>query len=205
MNLLRCIPLLPLAATLALGQPIHQSNPPSLPKQPEALVQSLYRQVVARHPLGIPSGADWKTLAPYLSKALLHRIDVNFACQEDWNRQNPDPNSKPPFLEDGIFTGSSERAAPRDFHIEKTELEKDGSFHVNVRLTWGTPPGHTETWHVSAVVVRENGGLVVDDVIYLKDEKHEFSVEYRLSEYLSQGCDGPRWVGYHRNDPKSQK
>ena len=52
----------------------------SLPNQPEALVRSLYRQVVRRRPVGIPWGADWRALAPYLSKTLLHRSDLAVAC-----------------------------------------------------------------------------------------------------------------------------
>ena len=47
--------------------------------------------------------------------------------------------------------------------------------------------------------MQENSRLVVDDVIYLKDEKDESSVDYRLSEALSGGCDGPRWVGENRS------
>jgi hypothetical protein len=194
-NLLRWIILLQLATTLVPGQPPRETNPSTPPNQPDALVRSLYAEVVTRHPLGVPSGADWKTFAPYLSKALLHRIDVNLACQEDWSRQNPDPNSKPPFLEDGLFTGGNERAEPRSFHIERTESEKDGSIRVYLRLALGSTPADTETWHIAVIVLRENGRLVVDNVIYLKDEKDESGVDYRLSEYLSYGCDGPRWVG----------
>ena len=36
-----------------------------------------------------------KIFAPYLSKTLLHRIDLAHACSRDWNRQHPDPNVKP--------------------------------------------------------------------------------------------------------------
>jgi hypothetical protein len=177
----------------------------SLPNQPVALVRSLYQRVVARPPLGMLSGADWKIFAPYLSKALMHRIDLNIACEEDWHRQYPDPDLKPPVLEMGLFSGNDEKTEPRTFHIERTESEKDGSFRVYVRLTLGTP--HTSSWwvwHVAAILVRENSRLVVDDVIYLKDEKGKLSVDYRLSEALSLsgGCDGTRWVGNggKRND-----
>jgi len=158
--------------------------------------------VVARPPSGIPSGADWKIFAPYMSKTLLHRIDVFLACAKDWDRQDqkrmlqdPNPN-KPPFgvFESGIFSGGDERTEPGTFHIERTESKKDGTFRVYVRLTWEEPPAK-EIWRVAAILVREDGRLVVDDVIYLKDEKREWTVDYRLSEALSAGCDGPRWVG----------
>lgn len=195
MNLLQCILFLQFAATLALGQSPHQSKPASLPIEPEALVRSLYTEVVARQPIGIPQGAHLKIFAPYLSKALLHRIDVAVACAADYDRQYPDPNLKPPFawLEAGLFSGDDERASPRAFQIENTQSEKDGSFRVYVRLTWGAPPERPETWRVAAIVVRENSHLVLDDVIYLKDEGRP--VESRLSQYLSYGCDGSHWVG----------
>src|SRR5437867_2618501 len=127
MNLLRFLLLLQLTTPLALGQAAGNSKPASLPNQPEALVRSLYTEVVARHPLGSPGGANIKAFAPYLSKALLHRIDINVASQNDWDRQNPDPNSKPPFLEFGLFSGDDLRAEPQAFHIERVQAEKDGS------------------------------------------------------------------------------
>jgi hypothetical protein len=206
MTLLRCIIFLQVATTLALGQPARQNKPASLPKEPKAIVRSLYNEVVARHPVGIPGGADMKIFAPYLSKALLHRIDLALACSDDWDRQNPDPNSKPPqaWLESGLFSGDDEQASPRVFDIERTQSEKDGSFRVYVRLTWG-PPERPWIWRVAAIVLRENSHFAVDDVIYLKDESRD--IESRLSEYLSAGCDGPRWVGHgdQRNDPKQQR
>jgi hypothetical protein len=204
MTLFRCIILLQFTTTLALGQLAHQSKQPSLPKRPEAMVRSLYQQVVARHPVGIPYGEDMKIFAPYLSKALLHRIELAITCGDDWYRQNPDRHLKPPFvwLESGLFSGDDEQASPSGFQIERTQSEKDGSFRVYVRLTWGSPPEPLEIWQVAAVVVRQNGHFVVDDVIYLKDESRD--VDSRLSEYLSAGCDGPRWVGHgkQRKDSK---
>ena len=205
MNLLRCILLLQVATTLALGQSAPQRKAASLPNQPEALIRSLYNEVVARHPLGISVGGNMKLFAPYLSTALLHRIDLANACLDDWYRQNPDPNSKPPGLEGGLFTGDDLRAEPKAFRIERVQAEKNGSSLVYVKLTRGAPPEDTDIWRVAAMVVRENGHFVVDDVIYLKDNPQD--VEVRLSEYLSQGCDGPRWVGHgnQQSSPKQQK
>lgn len=52
---------------------------------------------------------------------------------------------------------------------------------------------------------KEGTAVATFDVIYLKDSPKD--VDVRLSEYLSQGCDGPRWVGFdnHQNDQKQQK
>jgi hypothetical protein len=204
MQLCRLMLVLQLVASSAVGevngspQKGTSHAPASAERAPDAVVRGLYREVVARHPVGIPGDADMKIFAPYLSKALLHRVDLATACSADWDGQYPDPNLKPPFawLEAGLFSGDDEQASPRAFHIERTQQEREGSSRVYVRLTWGAPTSPW-IWHVAAIVVRENGHSVVDDVIYLKDENRD--VESRLSEYLSAGCDGSRWVGYADN------
>jgi hypothetical protein len=159
------------------------------------VVRSLYGEVVARHPIGMPEGADMKILAPYLSKAPLHRIDIAVACAADYDRQYPDPNLKPPFawLEAGLFSGDDEQASPPGFDIERTQSEKDGYFRVCVRLTWGSPK-RPRIWHVAAIVLWENGHFVVDDVIYLNDESRD--VDSRLSELFISGMRRPSlgWV-----------
>jgi hypothetical protein len=196
MNAFCCMVLLLLATTLIFGQVAQESKPSVILNQPEELVRSLYVQVVARHPLGIPHGADMKVFGPKLSKALHHRFELSNACFNDWKRQNSDPNLKPSIglIENGIFSGGDVKAEPRAFHIERTELENDGSFRVYVRLSWGTRPEMPLIWHVAVVVIREDDHFVVDDVIYLKDKSRK--IESRLSEELSPGCDGLRWVGH---------
>jgi hypothetical protein len=198
MKPLRCVCLLPLLTALLWGQGASQSRASAPTSQPAMLVNGLYHQVVARRSLGVPSGADLKAFAPYLSKGLLHRFDVNNACFTDWRKRNPDPSLKPPvgLIENGVFSGGDEEAQPQAFHIERTELQKDGSSRVYVRLTVGDPPNKPLVWYVAAVVVREDGRPVVDDVLYLTGEKGE--VESRLSKDLSSGCQGPRWVGEAR-------
>jgi hypothetical protein len=163
--------------------------------QPEAVMRSLYREVVARHPVGIPTSADMKTFAPYISKPLLHLIDLARACEDDYYRQYQNPNEKPEieWLEFGLFTGGNEKVSPRAFHVERTQIESDGSVRVYVRLKWGSP-SKPWIWRVAAIGVQENSHFVLDDVIFLKDETVD--AEFRLSEILARGCDGPRWVGY---------
>ena len=195
MNLLRFLLLLQITTPLALGQAAHQTEPANPANRPEALVRSLYTQVVARHPLGVPVDVDMKIFAPYLSKALLHRMDLAISCGADWHRQNPEPHLKPAlgWLELGPFSGDNERASPQTFLIERTQSKKDGSFRVYVRLTRAYPEGRPSIWRIAAIVIRENGHFVVNDIIYLKDEDYD---EGRLSEGLSAGCDGPRWGGH---------
>ena len=204
MNGLRFISLVSfvsLATMIALGQAVREKGAADLARQPKALVRSLYAEVVARHPMGIPMGPSMKVFAPYLSTALLQRIQVSVACAADYDRQYPDPNLKPPFawLEAGLFSGDDEQADPQTFHIERTQLENDGSFRVYVRLTWGRS-SKPWVWRVAAVVVRENSHYALDDVIYLKDSNRK--INSRMSEYLSAGCDGPRWVGNQQNGQK---
>lgn len=183
----------------ALGQPIHQSQPSNPPSGSEVVVRNLYHDVIARHPVGIPYGANMRILAPYLSTSLIHRIDSAQACSRDWMRQNQGRVLKAPFAwgEAGLFSGGDEKASPGSFRIERTEAEKDGSFRVDVELMY-KPSDGPGVWHVEAVVVREGGHLAVDDVIFLKNKGSGSQApgESRLSELLSQGCDGPRWVGY---------
>jgi hypothetical protein len=200
----RWILLFQCVSTLAFGQVTGNSMPASRPNQPEALVRSLYAEVVARHPLGISIGAEnMKVFGPFLSKALLHRIDLAMACDDDWVRQNPDPSAKPPGLEGGLFTGDDLRAEPSSFRIVKKELEKDSSVRVYVKLTHDQPGESPWTWHVAAVLVRENSHLVVDDVIYLRNRPQD--VDVRLSKYLTAGCDGPHWVGHGNKESGVRK
>jgi hypothetical protein len=172
-----------------------QSKPDEISEHSYALVSSLYEQVVVLHPLGIPYGANKKVFAPYLSKALLHKFYVNKQCFADWRRRNPDPSLKPPIgmIEDGIFSGGDERAAPNSFHIERIEPGKDGSSRAYVRLAWDDPSNKPFIWHVAVIVLLENGRPVVDDVLYLKEKKGD--VESSLSKSLSSGCRGTHWVG----------
>lgn len=205
MTLLRCVILLHLTMTAILGGYAQQGRSPSVDERPETVVRSLYSEVVARHPVGIPKQADMKALAPYLGESLLHRIELAHACEDDYYRHHHNPNLRPPidWLEFGLFTGGNEKVSPRAFDVERTQSEKDGSYRVYVRLAWG-PPSKPWIWRVAAIVVREDGRFKINDVVFLKDET--IDSEFRLSKYLTGGCDGSRWVGYgkQRNDPQER-
>lgn len=196
MSFLRSVALLQILAAILIGQAV--SKPLAAQAGAEALVRDLYKQVLTRHPIGIPDRTEMEIFAPYLSKNLLHRIEVARACGNDWGRKHPNPDLKPPFawLESGLFSGDDEQAEPQSFQIERAESEKDGAFRVYVRLTWEEPPARAWRWRVAVIVIRENARFRVNDVIYLKDQTR--ATESRLSEYLSAGCNGPRWVGDKR-------
>jgi len=200
MTLLRCIILLLFTTSLAFGQAAGSKPAISARSEAAELVRKLYKVVVDQHPMGI--GGAVPLFGPYLSKAMLHRIDINDACQKDWDRQYPDKlNNKPPFVEFGLFTGGNERERPNAFHIDKVQAKKDGSFFVYVTLALTDIPDDLFIWRVAAIVVREKDHFVVDDVIWLKEYPQD--VDVRLSKYLTSGCNGPRWVG--DNDKRSKQ
>lgn len=183
------------AMLAAFGQLAGQVQPVRVSEQPVALVRSLYAQVVSLHPIGVTKGADMTTFAPFLSKALRHQIDQTAACEADWFRQYPQTGMKPGFgwLELGLFSGDGEKAGPSTFQIETTQAEKNGTVRVYVTLTHAESNEPPWTWQVAAIVRREDGRYLVNDVIYLKDKNNPTDV--RLSKLLSQGCNGPHWVG----------
>lgn len=201
MSLLRCIVVLECATAIALGQSATANRTSDLPSQPEALVRSLYEMVVARHAADTPDGTDMRAFAPYLSTTLLHRFDLANACSADWDRQNPEAHLNAEIASSyGLFSGEGAEAEPRSFQIEKSQPGKDGSLHVYVRLTWQKPSERSWTWRVAAVVLREDGHYVIDDIIYVNDSIYDNPEakppDRRLSEYLSAGCEGPHWIGY---------
>jgi len=209
MTLLRCIIFLQLTPILALGQLAHERTAPDVPQDAGEMVRSLYSEVVARHPIGIPKDGDMKALAPYLSTALLREIDLAHACEDDYYRHHQTPNRKPPieWLEFGLFTGGVEEAAPGSFHVLATEPQKDGSLRVYVELiiVYGLPANpEPAVWHVAARVVREEGQFRVDDVVFLKDYS-TLTNEFRLSEVLRSGCNGSHWIGYGKRGDDLQQ
>lgn len=192
-RLMRFLPLL--CALLMLGQAHGRPQSASITPQPDAVVQNLYHQVIVRHPLGIPSGENWKVFAPFLSKGLIRRITLARSCQSDWARQNQGKMIKEPFAwgETGFFSGAEELSEPSSFQIQRTEPNQDGSFRVNVKLTESPPNDKPWSWDVEVYVKMEERRFVVDDVVFLKGD--DVPTEYRLSGILTEGCKGSHWIG----------
>jgi hypothetical protein len=176
---------------------------PSRPASSDSVVRALYKQVVARRPLGIPKGEDKAAIWPHLSKGLIHRLETAQACEDSYFQQHKGEDGKPGFdwLEVNLFSGGNEQAIPSCAVVERTAAQKNGSLRVYVRLrykesfeTYGRPPNPANTfqWRVAASVITEGGKFVVDDVLFLKDDSTQ--IESRLSDSFP-GCDGSRWVG----------
>ena len=173
-----------------------------MPEGPQPVVLKLYRQVVARRPLGIPQGQNKAAIDPFLSRTLVQRLKTAQACEDHYFRQHPpekDAKSKPefPWLDLGIFSGPNEEASPSAAEVISTQPQADGFYGVLVRLTYkesyetyGRPPdpANTSHWEVAAVVKSEKGRFVVDDVLFFDENAKK--IEWRLSEFFT-GCDGP--------------
>lgn len=196
MTAVRCFALLFLISLLAHSQVTSEHPQVDLSSQAEMPVRRLYQQLMSRPIGGIPTPQRMKLISPYLSSGLLRRIAEARACGRDYFRLHPERNVKPPLAwgEFGLFSGADDRSGPQMFQIEKTESDNDGTFRVYLRLAEGDSPEKRWMWHVAAVVVSGNKHFAINDVIFLRDM--DADNETRLSEILTSGCDGPRWVGY---------
>lgn len=173
---------------------IAQTNGQMMPhNSPEAVVRSLYQEVQNRAPSGLLGDSDMRIFSPYLSKSLRRKIDLAEACEKDWIRQNRGQMVKAPFAwsEFGIFSGANERTSPGKFHIESIRKAEDGSFQIVVGFTY-RPGDGSGSWHVTDHVIKEDGRFVVDNVLFPKEGPEDAST---LTSRLSEGCEGPRWVG----------
>jgi len=171
------------------------------------MVMNLYKEIVVRKPLGIGSKADREAISPFLSHRLIARFNAAEACEKDYFRQYPDPNLKPEFawLEMGLFSGGNEEAIPSDAIVQRTTIQRDGSYRVHVQLTYresfetyGRPPDPANTfkWTIVALVIRDGGRFAVDDILYFNEDTKR--IESRLSQFLSLGCENEKWVGDRR-------
>jgi hypothetical protein len=196
MTIVRYVSVFFLITLLGHGQVPQRHHLGELSSQAEIPVRELYGRMVSQRIGGIPTPKGMKVLSPYLSSSLIHRINQARSCRDDWFRLHPNNDEKAPstWTEFGLFSGADDRGHPWAFHIGRVESKDDGSFRGYVRLTEGPreKPWH---WEVAAIVIRENGRFVINDVVFLKDK--DIDAESRLSEFLlTRGCDGARWVGY---------
>jgi hypothetical protein len=182
-------------------------------------VTDLYEQVVARHPVGIPTGADKTAIWPFLSRRLIQQLETAQACQDDYSRQHPEGGvgPKPAWINSGIFVGDGKRAAPRFINTDSKEPQKDGSYRVSMAAVERNDPGTDASivvaggirayrvapegqWLIVATVVPENDRFVVDDVRIFEGDSPD-GPSHLLSETFA-GCDGPHWTGeYVENKP----
>lgn len=166
-------------------------------------VRKLYKEIVAHHPMGIPAGEEKAAIWPLLSKRLAGQLQTAQACEEDYFRQHQttDSGAKPAWLKTSLFSGDRTRAIPTSSFACSKGPQKDGSFLVDVELTYTPDPMRSlhQIWGAEARVVAEDGRFVVDDVrIFDNDYIDGHSLTEGPSHLLSEsfvGCDGSRWTG----------
>jgi hypothetical protein len=195
------------AVFVITGSSERLSDLPTLLDQPVVTggVQKLYSEIVARHPIGIPAGAEMSAIRPYLSKRLADQLQTAQACQDDYSRQRPTASgtSKPGWFRSGLFSGEGSHASPIDAIVDRKEKQNDGSFAVYVDLEpvdalidlgHGRRAFHGGyTWRVEARVISEKAQFVVDDV-RIFDHFPAEGPFHLLSDSFT-GCDGSHWTG----------
>lgn len=194
-------------ANVLTGGSERLSDLPAILNQPvvTGVVQGLYSEIVANHPVGIPSNLEMSALRPYLSRRLAETFQAARACQEDYEHQQSTTrgSARPRWLKSGLFSGDDIHTMPVDAVAVHKEKQNDGSFLVDVDMEpkaavikSGRGPiafhgGYT--WVAEAHVVSEDGRFVVDN-IRVFDRFPENSASYLLTDLFS-GCDGSHWVG----------
>ncbi|XHS78572.1 hypothetical protein ACFJGW_00970 [Burkholderiaceae bacterium UC74_6] len=184
-----------LLTALALAPVVGRAGDVSAETKAVESVRKLYAETVRRHPIGLPQGGDMQAFAPLLTHALRTKIAHAAACGADWHRQNPGNDLKPTYgwLELGIFSGGIEHVSPSAFVVEQPVLQQNSVIRVPVTLVRVERSEGPWIWHVSVSVASENGRYLIDDVTF--EGTRPDGQEPRLSWFLSEGCDGARWVG----------
>jgi hypothetical protein len=193
---------------VSTGRSERLSDLPALLDQPAVTgaVEKLYEEIVAHHPIGIPTSAQIAVIRPFLSNRLAERLQTAQACQDDYIRQHPTPsgNSKPGWLKSGLFSGEGSHASPIYAGVTRKEKQNDGSFRVYVDLKPGEGRidlGHGRrafhggySWgQVEARVISENGQFVVDDVRIFERFPAEGPSHLLSDSFI--GCNGSHWTG----------
>jgi hypothetical protein len=183
------------------------SDLPALLDQPAVTgeVQKLYEEIVAHHPIGVPTGTETAAIQHYLTKRLTKQLQTARGCQDDYSRQHltGSGTSKPGWLKSGLFSGEGSHASPIDASASGKERQDDGSYLVYVDLEpleavidlgHGRRAFHGGyTWQVEARVRPENGRFLVDDV-RIFDRFPAEGPSHLLSDSFA-GCDGSHWTG----------
>ena len=141
-----------LIAFAALGAPATAGGA----GEPATVVQQFYEKYIKLSPAGLPTAAQQKELAPYLSRRLLGLMDAARAYQEKEAKAHPD--DKPPFVDGCLFASLFE--GPKAFKVGTTVAEgKDSKVKVHFTADEGV------AWDDEVVVVKEDGRYVIDDVV----------------------------------------
>jgi hypothetical protein len=124
--------------------------------EPASVVKGFYTKYLELQPAGLPTAAQQKALAPYLSRRILGLMDAARAYQDQEAKAHPD--DKPPFVDGCLFASLFE--GPKAFKVGTAVADGQG-FKVPVHFTYEKDVA----WDDEVVVAREDGRYVIDDVI----------------------------------------
>lgn len=188
-----------LAVVILLQLAFHPNKDVAQEPQPTDVVQKLYREVVARHPMGVPQGAAKAAIWPLLSTRLINALETRNACDLDWDRRHRTlgpPLKAPGLYEDGLFSGSNERGYIDGALVGSAKPQADGSYLVYVKLWSYFDSGDLSLrtakkfkWSVAARVMSDDGRYVIDDILGFKGV-FDYDKSVYMSKMLTIGCSG---------------
>jgi hypothetical protein len=128
---------------------------------PEEGARSFYAKVVALKARGVPDRAQQRQLAPTISSALAAALRT--AGDAEQRHRKATGNREPPLWEGDVFSSLFE--GPTEASVDRCHAEGDHAQCV-VSLSYRDYFGGSHRWNDRAILVRERGRWVVDDVGY---------------------------------------
>ena len=165
---------LALVLTACAGSTASHASDPCVGNEPARVVCGFYRAYLEVQPIGLPNHEQEKALAPYLSPALVARMDGARRYQEAFETEHP--NEKPPFVDGSLFTSMYE-GFDRFEIVQVEEMHEDGA-RVTVRFGYEDAP----PWE-DIVILTRGERYAIDDIVFLG--AGQFNPAHRLTEALS--------------------
>lgn len=147
-------------ASIALAAPSHAARDKA-PAPPEDGARAFYAKVLAVRARGIPDAAQRRALAPAISRALAS--DLREAAEAERRHRKAARNDAPPLVQGDVFSSLVDGA--REANVERCMAEGDHAQCV-ASLGFRDAFGGALRWQDRALLVRERGRWVVDDVAY---------------------------------------
>lgn len=124
----------------------------------EKFAQRFYTALLKVKPLGLPSDAQWKKLAPFFTSQIGAAVAKERRQQAEFVRKHP--NEAPPFSDGDLFSSLYE--GPTSFAVGGVK-QKGDSFVVAVALTYQKGKERT-AWKDELVLSPEPTGWRVSDI-----------------------------------------
>jgi hypothetical protein len=129
------------------------------PESAEKFAERFYAALLKAKPLGLPSEAQWKKLAPFFNGQIRAAVAKSRRQQAVFAKQHPD--EVPPFGDGDLFSSLFE--GPTSFAVGPVR-QKGDTFVVPIALTYRGGKQHTE-WTDQLVLTQEPPqGWQVNDI-----------------------------------------